>query len=172
MTMQLINWVAWACWALTWLCYAKWRKPTAIKESVFWCWANSAIFGLAFWCIGPIDVHGEFRTPIFTDTAVELLGICLTLFGLGLAVWARVHLAGNWSSHAELKVNHEYVTTGPYRYMSHPIYDGLLTACCGTAITNANMVGFIGTIALGVWLECKAVREERFLRRHGVRESL
>ena len=36
----------------------------------------------------------------------------------------------------------ELVTSGPYRFVRHPIYSGLLTALLGTALVN-NLLGLI-----------------------------
>jgi protein-S-isoprenylcysteine O-methyltransferase Ste14 len=50
----------------------------------------------------------------------------LTLTGLLLTVWARVHLGANWSGTIQVKQHHELITSGPYRFVRHPIYSGLL----------------------------------------------
>ena len=49
-------------------------------------------------------------------------------------MWARQTLAGNWSSDVTFKQGRELVKTGPYRFVRHPIYTGLLVMCLGSAI--------------------------------------
>jgi protein-S-isoprenylcysteine O-methyltransferase Ste14 len=41
------------------------------------------------------------------------VGAAITVVGLLFAVWARQHLASNWSSSVTIKQGHELVTTGP-----------------------------------------------------------
>ena len=48
------------------------------------------------------------------------VGAAITVVGLLFAVWARQHLASNWSSSVTIKQGHELVTTGPYTLVRHP----------------------------------------------------
>ena len=61
--------------------------------------------------------------------------ICLLLcaLGLALAVWARIYLGRNWGSPMSMREGHELVTSGPYRYIRHPIYTGILLAMLASA---------------------------------------
>jgi protein-S-isoprenylcysteine O-methyltransferase Ste14 len=57
---------------------------------------------------------------------VKAFGVVLLVSGLGLAVWARIYLGRNWGMPMTEKAEPELVTSGPYRYVRHPIYSGLL----------------------------------------------
>jgi len=61
--------------------------------------------------------------------------VCFALF----AVSARRHLARNWSAEVRIAVNHELVRTGPYSYLRHPIYTGMLGMLLGTAISSGRL---------------------------------
>ena len=67
------------------------------------------------------------------NAAVESVGEILLVSGLGLAVWARVHLGRNWGMPMTEKAEPELVTSGPYRFVRHPMYSGLLLGILGTA---------------------------------------
>ena len=71
------------------------------------------------------------------------IGAAVTVGGLLFAVWARRHLARNWSSAVTIKQGHELITTGPYALVRHPIYTGILTGFLGTAIALSQVRGFI-----------------------------
>jgi protein-S-isoprenylcysteine O-methyltransferase Ste14 len=85
------------------------------------------------------------------------------LTGLALTWWARIHLGRLWSSAITRKEEHRLIETGPYEYVRHPIYTGLIIALLATAASEATPVAVLGAvlIALGLWL--KARTEERFL---------
>ncbi|MBV8463673.1 MAG: isoprenylcysteine carboxylmethyltransferase family protein, partial [Acidimicrobiales bacterium] len=65
---------------------------------------------------------------------VEAVGLALFLAGLGLAIWARRFLGENWGMPMSQKDDPELVTSGPYRWVRHPIYSGLILAMVGTAV--------------------------------------
>jgi protein-S-isoprenylcysteine O-methyltransferase Ste14 len=50
-------------------------------------------------------------------------------------VWARRHLGRNWSASVVVKEGHALVRTGPYQYVRHPIYSGILLAFLGIVVT-------------------------------------
>ena len=62
------------------------------------------------------------------------LGIAITVLGFALTLWARSILGSNWSGTVTIKVDHELIRTGPYRYVRHPIYTGIIVALVGTAL--------------------------------------
>jgi protein-S-isoprenylcysteine O-methyltransferase Ste14 len=56
----------------------------------------------------------------------------------------------------------ELVTSGPYRFVRHPIYTGLLTAVLGTALVN-NLLGLIVVAVLLAYFYYSGTVEERNL---------
>src|SRR5260370_38982050 len=83
--------------------------------------------------------------PIFTGNPL-LLVICVmvTILGLLFAVWARLALGANWSGMVTIKTNHQLIRRGPYRWIRHPIYTGMLTALLATAVTQGLVTGVVG----------------------------
>ena len=69
----------------------------------------------------------------------------------------------NWSDKVVLKVDHELIRNGPYRYLRHPIYSGVLIAVAGTALKIGEWRGVVALVALGVNYFVKAKREEAIL---------
>ena len=82
--------------------------------------------------------------------------------GIAGAVWARVHLGPNWGMPMTQKAEPELVTSGPYRFIRHPIYSGLLAAVLGTALAN-NLIGLIIVAILGGYFFYSATAEEKYL---------
>jgi protein-S-isoprenylcysteine O-methyltransferase len=108
--------------------------------------------------------HTLFSTAtIFT--APELLGwiaAILTVSSISFAIWARIHLGRNWSSSPAVKEGHELVTSGPYRYVRHPIYTGILTAAFAAALTGATF-GFGLFLVYLVMILPRLDKEERIM---------
>ena len=93
------------------------------------------------------------------------LGAALTLAGIAFAIWARVWIAGNWSSDVTLKRDHELITTGPYRWVRHPIYTGVLLAILGTALAVGEWRGLLAVVLAGAAFWRKLGIEEAVMRR-------
>jgi protein-S-isoprenylcysteine O-methyltransferase Ste14 len=94
--------------------------------------------------------------------AVEAVGTVLFLCGLGLAVWARVHIGRNWGMPMTRMDEPELVTSGPYRLVRHPIYSGILLALLGTALA-LNLYWLIALGVLGAYFLYSARVEEKLL---------
>jgi protein-S-isoprenylcysteine O-methyltransferase Ste14 len=93
---------------------------------------------------------------------LQAVGLALFLVGLASAVWARVHLGRNWGVPMSQRVDPELVTTGPYRYVRHPIYSGVLLALVGTALALA-LYWFVVVVAAGIYFVYSATVEERLM---------
>jgi protein-S-isoprenylcysteine O-methyltransferase Ste14 len=102
---------------------------------------------------GGLEVHA---------LVLRCVGVVLFLAGLGLAVWARVHLGRNWGMPMTRKDEPELVTSGPYGRVRHPIYSGLLLAMLGTALATT-LYWLIAFVTLGAYFLFSARVEERML---------
>ncbi|MGC2626720.1 MAG: isoprenylcysteine carboxylmethyltransferase family protein [Candidatus Udaeobacter sp.] len=87
----------------------------------------------------------------------------LCVIGLAFAIWARVTLGRNWSGVVTLKEEHELVERGPYRFVRHPIYTGILTMFFATALAQGHLSGFVGTLLMFASFWIKLDREEKLM---------
>jgi protein-S-isoprenylcysteine O-methyltransferase Ste14 len=94
--------------------------------------------------------------------AIGIAGAPVLGCGLALAVWARVRLGRNWGMPMTQRAEPELVRSGPYRFVRHPIYSGILLAILGTALTTS-FVGLVAVVALGAYFYASALVEERNL---------
>jgi protein-S-isoprenylcysteine O-methyltransferase Ste14 len=90
------------------------------------------------------------------------IGAVVFTSGIALAIWARVHLGRNWGMPMSQKAEPELVTSGPYRFVRHPIYSGLLAGVLGTALAT-NLIGLIIGAVLGGYFYYSASVEEKNL---------
>lgn len=92
----------------------------------------------------------------------EAIGLVLFGLGLGFAIWARVHIGRNWGTPMTQKAEPELVTSGPYRFVRHPIYSGILIAGFGTAVGVSWL--WLAAVLLGaIYFVYAATVEERYL---------
>jgi protein-S-isoprenylcysteine O-methyltransferase Ste14 len=91
----------------------------------------------------PLILVAVVLTRIFSEhslavhsTALKTVGVALLAAGLGLAVWARIYLGRNWGTPMTRKAEPELVTAGPYRFVRHPIYSGILLGFAGTSLAT------------------------------------
>jgi len=96
-------------------------------------------------------------------STVYCIGAALVAIGLGFSVWARVLLGRNWSGIVTLKQDHELVRSGPYRWVRHPIYTGLLLGFVGSAIALGEWRGILAVLIVFVALWRKLRLEERWM---------
>lgn len=94
--------------------------------------------------------------------ALEAVGSALLVCGIGLAVWARIHLGRNWGMPMTRKDEPELVTSGPYRFVRHPIYSGVLLALLGTSLAT-NIYWLIALAIMGSYFIYSARVEERLM---------
>ena len=86
------------------------------------------------------------------NPVLSSVGLILNVAGMAFLVWARQRLGRNWSQTVSAKEEPELVTSGPYRYIRHPMYTGGFIACLGSAIVAGGafvfLLLFLGAIFL------------------------
>lgn len=90
-----------------------WRKPPPLVSRADW----RAVLATAL----AIDALGLSLSQPVTQPDVRGLALLFTLAGTLLAIWSLWHLGRSFSLLPQART---LVTTGPYRYVRHPIYLG------------------------------------------------
>jgi protein-S-isoprenylcysteine O-methyltransferase Ste14 len=93
---------------------------------------------------------------------LQAVGAILLVCGLGLAVWARIYLGRNWGMPMTQKAEPELVTSGPYSYVRHPIYSGILLAVLGTSLAT-EIYWLIALVVWGTYFIYSARVEEKIM---------
>ena len=160
--LHLLMWLAWFAY---WLVSARNVKQTVRRET----WKQRLLYLLPTLLVAPIFLWNGLAMGLsgrMTDhpLAMYWVGTALLAAGLLFSVWARRVLGRNWSGMVTVKQDHELVEIGPYRFVRHPIYTGLLVAVSGSAISWNHWFGFYVLAVLFVALWLKLRREEAFMR--------
>jgi protein-S-isoprenylcysteine O-methyltransferase Ste14 len=92
------------------------------------------------------------------------LAVALAVASLALAGWTFVHnRPGNFNIRPTPRVGGRLVTTGPYRFIRHPMYSAVLLAAATMALTSPPAAGALAWAALLLVLLRKAALEERWM---------
>jgi protein-S-isoprenylcysteine O-methyltransferase Ste14 len=157
-----------ACWIVfvtVWLVAAVstkraiYREPRA-QRLRYWVLFVIACFLLLY--------RREIPYPLKVDIVprATLIACGAALFcvaGLVFSLWARATLGSNWSGIVTLKEGHELVQRGPYRFVRHPIYTGVLMMSFATALVELRLAGFVGVLLMFASFWIKLDFEERLM---------
>ena len=112
-----------------------------------------------------VPVPGLRERYVALTSLIVAFGLAVeTGFAL-FAVWARRHLGRNWSGAITVTKDQELVSSGPYRYVRHPIYTGIIGMYVGTALVSGEVHALVAVamISFAYWrkirLEEKTLRE-------------
>ena len=155
----------WIVFVATWLLAALSTKRAVYRESRsqrlrYWVLLLVAYLLLVHGRQLPYPLNFRVLSPA---APVAWGGAFLCIAGLVLALWARVILGRNWSGVVTLKEGHELVERGPYRFVRHPIYTGILTMFFATALVLGHIAGFLGTLLMFASFWIKLGHEERLM---------
>ncbi len=156
----------WVIWAVSWYAAAAWSARTQNRPPV-----GSEAVSRACTLIGAVLLFGLYSLHHHAPTQMWQLNenmnwlmAALTAAGFAFCWWARIHLGRLWSASITRKEGHHIVDTGPYAFVRHPIYTGIILASFATAAEKGTAIALAGAIIMTIGWYLKAREEERFLR--------
>lgn len=93
--------------------------------------------------------------------AARWVGLPLTMLGLWLLAWSHSCLGEAFSTAVDLAAGQKLVTSGPYRWVRHPMYVSYYLIWPGLSLLAANwLVGGVGLVMMSLMLAWRLPREE------------
>jgi protein-S-isoprenylcysteine O-methyltransferase Ste14 len=124
--------------------------------------AGSVLVALQF---GLIAWHLALAASAILQGHIPLGSWLLGGAAVALAVWTLGHnRMGNFNIHPVPKTSGVLVTSGPYRWIRHPMYTTVLMGAAALAWMPGTALAWLVWAALGVVLFAKLTLEERWLR--------
>ena len=157
----------WAGWLVLWRVMAFRVKAVAQSESL----PSRLSHVVPLLIAGCLLAAPQVPIPLLDGRFVPLaiwpaaLGAGLMFAGVLFSVWARFVLAGNWSGFVQVKQDHELIVEGPYRWVRHPIYTGLILMFVGTALAVGEWRGVLAVAIAAASFWHKLRLEEAVMRR-------
>jgi len=148
-----------------WSASARNSAPTKSSESkrstIFHQVVMNSAYVILFW---PIPGLRGWWLPANSPYLLPV-GVVVEAAGIALAIWARRHLGRNWSAAVRIGEGHELVRSGPYRWLRHPIYTGVIFMVLGIAIASAQIHALLALAILFVAYIRKTGLEEDILEK-------
>ena len=161
--MRICGWL-WTSLLTVWVILMLRRKETQERESLGSRLSYSVPTVLAFYLLfGGIPYAWLHLRILPPAQPLQALGVALTVLGIAFAIWARFYIGENWSGSVTVKVGHELIRSGPYAWVRHPIYSGLLLATLGTALVRDEVRGALAVPILWIAFRMKTRIEEEFM---------
>jgi protein-S-isoprenylcysteine O-methyltransferase Ste14 len=136
-----------------------------------WFWAGMVLVGppVPLACLAfLVDPRWVDFLQVQLPPAVRLLGVPVGGLGLGLFAWMFRHLGLNVTSTSVPRAKATLVTTGPYRWVRHPMYTAALILLGATALLTANgVVVVFGSAACGLLIARSRIEEVRLVEKFG-----
>jgi protein-S-isoprenylcysteine O-methyltransferase len=95
-----------------------------------------------------IAVACRYMDWTITHVAIQYFGLLLIPTGLALREWAIIKLGRFFSRTVQLEPGHQLITDGPYRWVRHPAYTGMILIDLGIAFALGTWLGAVVTLGL------------------------
>jgi protein-S-isoprenylcysteine O-methyltransferase Ste14 len=137
--------------------------PVSRRNDPRWFWIGMSIVGppLALTCLAFLIqprwvVLTKFELPIW----MRWLGVAIALSGVALFGWMFRHLGLNVTSTSMPRAKATLVTTGPYRWIRHPMYSAALLLVIAAALLTSNLVVAVCGLIMFILMAARSRLEE------------
>ena len=156
------------CWMIFWTYWTfrgLRRRPSKRKATRTFTVLNTGLLYLGFILVllgrsvpGSLDL-------LFLPQAIpiDVIGTVFAIMGVAFAIWSRQVLRNNWSGEVAIMEGQQFMRSGPYALIRHPIYAGILLALFGTMLVSSTAGSLLGFVLVLISLWQKASIEEQFL---------
>jgi protein-S-isoprenylcysteine O-methyltransferase Ste14 len=123
-------------------------------------WLNFLVIGVAVTAAGALTGtlgHGGWQ---FGTTGLTVAGLLVMWAGLVVRVWAIVVLGRSFRMTVEVDAGQRVVDNGPYHWVRHPSYTGILLILTGLGLADGNWAALAVLIAAPAAVLINRIRVE------------
>ena len=117
-------------------------------------------FGPPVWLINP---NWLGAAAIGLPDWARWSGAGMAVAGLALLAWAHQTLGANFNTLLTLQTQHQLITTGPYRWVRHPMYSAIVLWELGVALITANALVVALPLAFALFFILRVAPEEAMM---------
>jgi protein-S-isoprenylcysteine O-methyltransferase Ste14 len=130
-----------------------------MELGVGWVIAQGALFAIFIVAV----VFGEPVSEVPGFIFVQITGLVVAAAGAALSVWSLMQHGWSVSPFPRPVDGAHLVESGPYRYVRHPMYSGIVMFTLGVGLAYANPVVLLTSFTFLVFFMAKTGREEEML---------
>jgi protein-S-isoprenylcysteine O-methyltransferase Ste14 len=133
--------------------------PPPQASGVWWVVVQGVIFG--FFVIAM--VAGERVEPFTGMVYAQSAGLFVALVGSWISIWSVMQHGSALSAVPVPREGARLITTGPYRYVRHPMYTGVIAFVLGASVAYMVPAAMVAAPTFFVFFLAKSGREEELL---------
>ena len=131
---------------------------------------RSSVLGIIFQFIGFTILFSVHRNMDFTVNRPGIMLHFFTWFAIFLApvstfflIYSIISLGKQWSLSARIRNDHQLITSGPFRYVRHPVYFCLFGMFISSGIIGTAFIAFVISTVIFIYGTILRIREEEKL---------
>ena len=135
------------------------RMQEDTSLGVGWVVGQAVLFGIFFMAL----IAGEGVTDVPGLVFAQIVGIIVAIAGSAVSIWSLGQHGWRVSPFPKPMDGAPLVETGPYAYVRHPMYSGIIVFTLGVGLAYANPVALLSSATFLVFFMAKTGREEELL---------
>ena len=122
------------------------------------------LFFLGFYSLLRFDIgRFDISSSLFQYFFI-MLGLLLLIFGCYINIRGRFFLGKNWANQIKIYQDHKFISSGPYRFVRHPLYASIIWMFFGACLVYCNYLTLLSTIFIFIpFMYLRAKQEEKLL---------
>lgn len=135
------------------------QSDSDMSLGVGWVIAQAILFGIFLVSLITGDVVSDVPGLVFA----QIVGLIVAIAGSAVSVWSLMQHGWRVSPFPRPMDGAHLVETGPYGYVRHPMYSGIIAFTLGVGLAYANPVALLSSVTFLVFFMAKTGREEEML---------
>jgi len=135
------------------------HSDSDMSLGVGWVIAQGALFAFFFMAL----FSGDTVSGVPGLVVVQVIGLVVAIAGALLSMWSLMQHGWRVSPFPRPVDGAQLVESGPYRYVRHPMYSGIVLFTLGVGLAYANPVVLLTSFTFLVFFMAKTGREEEML---------
>jgi len=133
--------------------------PPPSSRGVSWVLGQVLLFVLFFVSL----IEGDPPPDVPGIVIVEILGVAVAIGGAAMGVWAMLYHGSRLTPFPKPIDGQQVIDGGPYRYVRHPMYSGIIAFTLGVGMAYVNPVTMLSSVAFALFFMAKSGHEESML---------
>ena len=127
---------------------ARITNPNYQRKSLQSDRGSSILISIAIFIAISLSIYFRKKNIGTLTGLFQWLGIFIMVAGCAFRQWALIHLGRFFSRTVQIESGHKVITTGPYHWIRHPAYTGMIIVYIGAIVALGTWLGALLTFAI------------------------